>query len=90
MTSRIVIFLNLTDFMTRKFYLEQETGAARRLQTRSGFEFWVPRSVCKRMLKFPPNQAGRVVVEVEVEDWWWRRIGWNRRWMSIGRRTFFE
>lgn len=57
--------------MTRKFYLEQETGAARRLQTRSGFEFWIPRSVCKSTLKFPPNREGRVVVEIDIEDWWW-------------------
>jgi hypothetical protein len=61
--------------MKRTFWLKRETGAARLLETNAGMELWVPRSVCPRMLKFPPNPDGKVPVELEIEDWWWQKNG---------------
>jgi hypothetical protein len=53
-------------------YLVRETVQARLFRhAKSGKEFWVPRSVCRRTTKFPKDAAGEQLCEVNIEDWWW-------------------
>lgn len=56
-------------------YLHRETESARLYsraddRTAEG-KFWVPRSVCPRTTKYPPDMPGGLARhEVEVEGWW--------------------
>jgi hypothetical protein len=64
--------------MTLKLQMERETAAAR-LYDNGGGKQWVPRSVCVRTLKFPPQPGKAAVHEVEIEDWWLAKNPWPRR-----------
>lgn len=72
--------------MKRTFYLKRETAGARLVETKGGFEFWIPRSVCPRVLKYPPNGEGKRLVELEVEDWWWEKNGVEAKEQAQGQR----
>lgn len=61
--------------MTRIFYLKGESAGARKVATKDGFEFWIPRSVCPTTFKYPPDKEGRRLVQIEIEDWWWQKNG---------------
>lgn len=61
--------------MKRTFWLKRETDGARLVETKAGLEIWIPRSVCPRTLKWPPNAEGNRPVELEIEDWWWEKNG---------------
>ncbi len=72
--------------MKRTFWLKRETAGARLVETKSGLEFWVPRSVCPRTLKFPENAEGKRPVELEIEDWWWAKNGMEAKEAAQGQQ----
>ena len=62
--------------MTFTAMLKHETESARLFLFKDGRELWVPRSVCKSVLKYPgPDGVTSQMAEVEVEDWWGRKAG---------------
>ena len=54
--------------MTIRALLLKETEKARQFEYR-GAKVWIPRSVCKSVVKFEPGADGRVPCEVDVADW---------------------
>jgi len=59
--------------MTLRLTLLNETPKARLYSFDDGERFWVPRSVCKSTVKFPPEPDKPPVHEVQIEDWWWEK-----------------
>lgn len=50
--------------MTIRLELVKETDSARLYRTKDGREFWLPRSIINRTLKWPNG-----VHEVDIPDW---------------------
>lgn len=64
--------------MTIRLNFIRETPKARLYSTSQGDEFWIPRSVIHKTLKFPPRSTDLLdmameVHELEIEDWWWEK-----------------
>ncbi len=54
----------------------RETDKARLYKFADGQERWVPRSVCAKTLKWPPNVKGEPWThEVAVAGWWLHKEG---------------
>lgn len=63
--------------MILRLYCVDETDKARLYRRASGVEKWVPRSICKSVLKRPRDPAKRYPIhEVDIEDWWLEKNGW--------------
>jgi hypothetical protein len=62
--------------MTLKLYLVRETERARQFEKPGKGRLWVPRSVCRRTLKFAPEAGKPRLTEVEIEDWWLDKNPW--------------
>lgn len=57
--------------MKLRFHFIRETADARLYRNKAGEEFWVPRSVIERTLKWPAVDLSTPPVhELEIEDWW--------------------
>jgi len=57
--------------MKVRLFFIRETEAARLLRNNAGAEFWVPRSVIDRTLKWPAKELNTPPIhELEIQDWW--------------------
>jgi hypothetical protein len=67
-----------------KFVRQARSGLARLYENDAGSRLWIPRSVCRRTMKWPAPRAtaadgGGVAAathEVEIEDWWLEQNPW--------------
>jgi hypothetical protein len=51
----------------------RETEKARLYRRTHGADVWVPRSVCRNVLKWPPEHGNPPIHEVEIEDWFLKK-----------------
>jgi len=75
--------------MTKTLYLHAETPLARQFGSKDGRTLWVPRSVCRNLMKFPPVEGKLRLCQVEIEDWWWDRNGFEARERKSGQQKLF-
>jgi hypothetical protein len=69
----------------------KETALARLYENKGGARQWVPRSVCRRTLKFPAGTPGKTggtpvppVHEVDIADWWLEQNPFENRQEKLG------
>jgi hypothetical protein len=53
----------------------RETDAARMFRRKDGSMLWIPRSVCKSVLKLPPVEGKPQLYQLDVEGWFARTKG---------------
>lgn len=69
---------HMPDYREVELLLVEETELARKFERtiRSETEsFWIPRSLCKSITKFPPDESGKRLCRVKVEEWKLEQLG---------------
>lgn len=66
--------------MRVELYLVHETPGARLFRRKnerdpSRPDFWIPRSVVSRILKYPKDEGRLQLCEIELEDWFANKLG---------------
>lgn len=62
--------------MTLRLYLVRESEKARLFENAGTNRQWVPRSVCRSVVKFAKEVGKLQLCEVEIEDWWLTKNPW--------------
>ena len=58
--------------------LVRETAHARLYENAAGKQQWIPRSVCDRTFKYPPEPNQLPLHDVTIKDWWLAKNPWPK------------